>query len=197
MSKEKKLVVGVLALQGAFAKHIEAIQTLGAEAREVRIPADLEGCDGLIIPGGESTVILRHLEEASFKEKIVAFAQRKPLFGTCAGLIIMSDEVTVSKLAPLHLMHISVERNAYGRQVESFKTQIVLSIENQKKKEIPALFIRAPRIRKWDPDVKVLARIDDEPVLVQEGHHLASTFHPELTPDLTIHRYFLELVRNS
>lgn len=173
-------VLGVLALQGAFAKHIQAFKALGVCAAEVRSAGDLEKCQGLVLPGGESTTILKHMVEADLVEPVREFAKKASLFGTCAGIILMAG--------PLQLFDVEVERNGYGRQKDSFITHLS-SFD-----EFPACFIRAPRIRRiLSPAVKVLATHQDEPVLIQQGRHLGATFHPELTNDLRIHNYFVQV----
>ncbi len=188
------MIVGVLALQGAFAKHLQAIRALGVEAKEVRMPKDLERCDALIIPGGESTVIGQILEKAGLREPLLQFAREKPVFGTCAGLILMSQTIIADSLFPFGLLDISVERNAYGRQIESFASEISFNAPHSKSISVPALFIRAPRIRRVGPAVQVIGTYGQEPVLVLQGHCLGATFHPELTENLSIHRYFLSLI---
>lgn len=189
--------IGVLALQGAFAKHIEMLRSLGVKVKEVRYPNDLIECDALIIPGGESTVISRQMHFSHIEEALSGFAAKKPIFGTCAGLILMSHEIIGSEIKPYNLIDVTVERNAFGRQAESFQTQIELMIGRERAKQIPAIFIRAPRIKRCSPEVNILAKFEEEPILVQQGHHLAATFHPELTGNSTIHHYFLTLVRKS
>lgn len=191
------LTIGVLALQGAFSKHIEMLTSLNVKAVEVRKPEDLEACDGLIIPGGESTTILRQLNFIKLTEKLKEFAAKKPVFGTCAGLILMSREILSSDMQPFGLIDMKVERNAFGRQADSFITDIDLQL-NPKKQPVsfPALFIRAPRIKEYGENVEVLAKFEDEAILVREGRHLAATFHPELTKDTSIHRYFLSLIKH-
>jgi pyridoxal 5'-phosphate synthase pdxT subunit len=191
------LVIGVLALQGAFAKHMEMLKSLGVEAREIRKPSDLAECDALIIPGGESTTIMRQIQFIDFANTLINFAKTKPVFGTCAGLILISREVVADPLKPFGLLDIAVERNAFGRQIESFIADIEISFEGKTPQHFPALFIRAPRIRSCSPDVKVLSQRDGEPILVQQGNHLGATFHPELTNDLTIHQYFLNLAKKA
>lgn len=188
------LTIGVLALQGAFSKHAETLKALGANVIEVRKPEDLASCDGLIIPGGESTTIMKQMEFIGFHETFKEFSTKKPVFGTCAGLILMSQKIIGAKMQPFDLLNIEVERNAFGRQVESFNTDLEVHLKPGQTKKIPALFIRAPRIRHIDPNVKILASFGEEPVLVQQGFHLGATFHPELTHDQTIHAYFLQLV---
>jgi 5'-phosphate synthase pdxT subunit len=191
------LTIGVLALQGAFAKHAEMLVRIGVEAKEVRYPHDLEKCDGLIIPGGESTTITKQIQFIGFREKLRIFAETKPLFGTCAGLILISQEVISSPMQPFGLIDVSVERNAFGRQAESFRIDIELVLGPAPSKKFPALFIRAPRIRRCGTAVQVLAEYEGEPILVRQGHHLGATFHPELGEDPSIHYYFLSLVKAS
>lgn len=187
------MLIGVLALQGNFAKHEEMLTSMGVAVRQVRRPEDLKGCDGLIIPGGESTVMLRQMDFIKLKAPLLEFAKRKPLFGTCAGLILMSKNIESSEMKPLGLLDITVERNAYGRQIESFESSILVHLEKGHEKVIPAFFIRAPRIRSNGEDVVVLGSLEEEPVLVQQGFHLGATFHPELTGNCTIHQYFIQL----
>lgn len=190
-------VIGVLALQGAFAKHAEVLRALGAKVIEVRKPDDLLLCDGLIIPGGESTTMMKQIEFIDLKHPLEQFAAKKPVFGTCAGLIMMSKSILSDKMQPFHLLDVDVERNAFGRQADSFQTTLEIRLKSNQTKTVPAVFIRAPRIRHVDDNVTVLAKWQDEPVLVQQGFHLGSTFHPELTPDSTIHSYFLSLVKDA
>jgi pyridoxal 5'-phosphate synthase pdxT subunit len=188
--------IGALALQGAFIEHIEVIRKLGAEAVEVRLPKDLDGLGGLIIPGGESTTILKlmHIFELyqPLKEKIKAGF---PVWGTCAGMICLANRVRNSQesvLEPLSLMGIEVKRNAFGRQVDSFETD--LSIPVLGKKPYHAVFIRAPLIEKVNPSVKVLAELPDGVIVAaQEKNMLVTSFHPELTEDPRFHKYFLKM----
>jgi 5'-phosphate synthase pdxT subunit len=187
--------IGVLALQGDFAKHAEALRSLGVDVQEVRKPQELENCEGLVIPGGESTVMLRQLDFIGMRDSLVAFAQQKPVFGTCAGLIVMSKQVQASPLQPLQLMDVVVERNAFGRQIESFQAFISLELTAKHSKVFPAFFIRAPRIRVCGSSVEVLASFKEEPILVRQGHYLGASFHPELTADPVIHQYFIEMIR--
>lgn len=180
--------VGVLALQGAFAKHVQMLKALGVDAFEVRKAADLEACEALVIPGGESTAIIRLLKEENFIQKLAAFGQSHPVFGTCAGLILMSKE------SVLGWLDVVVERNAYGPQAESFQADIELKLGGRQPLSFPALFIRAPRIRHCGPQVEVLASFQEEPILVKQGHFLGATFHPELTNSSLIHEYFIKLI---
>jgi len=186
------LKIGVLALQGAFREHCEAIRTLGAECVEVRLPEHLDGLDGLIIPGGESTTISKLAALYGLDEAIRRFneEQAHPVWGTCAGMIYVSRDAGRPQPV-LSLIDLSVERNAFGRQVDSFETDLPIPALGEE--PFPAVFIRAPLIAGTGPDVQVLARLaDGRPVAAQAGRVLVTSFHPELTGDLRIHRYFLE-----
>jgi 5'-phosphate synthase pdxT subunit len=182
---ERKLKVGVLALQGAFREHVRALRRLGADAVEVRLPEELEGLDGLVIPGGESTTIMRLASIYGLDEAIRRF--RGVVLGTCAGMIVADRE-------HLALADLEVDRNAYGRQVRSFEADIALAHDDL---PLRGVFIRAPRIRRLGDDVDVLGELDGEPVLVREGRFLLASFHPELTDDLRVHALFLELVQEA
>lgn len=187
--------IGVLALQGDFARHCAALKRAGAEAREVRVPEDLNGLDGLVLPGGESTAMMKLMERTGMEEAIRAFyTGGGALFGTCAGLILLARSVTHPEQRSLGLLDATVERNAYGRQVDSFETDLSWTEDGG---AIRGVFIRAPRIREVGPGVRVLAERDGEPVLVRNGRVLAATFHPELTEDTRVHRYFLEEVAGA
>lgn len=187
-------MVGVLALQGDFAKHIEMLKALGVKTLEVRKSSDLDKCDALIIPGGESTVMLRQMDFIGMREELVNFASQKPVFGTCAGLILMSNQIHSSKLQPLKLMNVEVERNAFGRQIESFECDLEVDLPGMGKENIPAFFIRAPKIRVVGEGVEVLACYHGEPVLIRQGKLLGASFHPELTGSNAIHKYFIGLI---
>jgi 5'-phosphate synthase pdxT subunit len=189
--------IGVLALQGDFALHRAALAHCGVEAVEVRKPEELVDVDGLIIPGGESTTLLKLMEAWNFAPAIEKFhAAGKPLFGTCAGLIVLAREVTEPSQFSLGLIDVGVERNAYGRQRESFEAYGQASLEDRTR-PLEMVFIRAPRIRRVGPGVETLAELNGEPVMVRQGTVLAATFHPELTSDLAVHRYFCRLVESS
>jgi pyridoxal 5'-phosphate synthase pdxT subunit len=186
--------VGVLAIQGDFAAHARAIERVGANAIEVRRANDLAALDGLILPGGETTTMLKFIEDEELAAPIVDFARAgKPLFGTCAGAILLAREVYNPAQASLGLIDIAIERNAYGRQVESFIAEVETTIEGG---PLEAVFIRAPKIRRIGAGVEVIARLKDEPVLVRDGNILAATFHPELTEDVRAHQLLLSMVRN-
>lgn len=186
--------VGVLALQGDFDAHCRALRRAGAEAVLVRTATELAAVDGLIIPGGESTTMLKLLRDEALLEPLRQFGLRRPIFGTCAGAILLAREVSRPEQESLALMDIAVERNAYGRQLDSHVARIRPEEEFLRRAgggELETVFIRAPIIRRTGPAVQVLARYRGDPVLVEEGMHLAATFHPELTADDRIHRVFL------
>lgn len=177
--------IGVLALQGAFAKHVEMLHCLDVPSLLVRYPSELSQCNGLIIPGGESTTMSRQIIEMAFLEPLQEFSKNFPILGTCAGMILMA------RGGILNLLDITVTRNAYGRQCDSFSSALQLSFTD---KPYQAPFIRAPRITQiHSNEVQILASHKDEVVGIQQGHHMALSFHPELTQDPTIHKYFLSL----
>jgi 5'-phosphate synthase pdxT subunit len=189
--------IGVLALQGDFAEHIDVLQRLGAEAVAVRLPEQLEGLDGLIIPGGESTTIARLLHEWALLEPIRhRFHDGMAIWGTCAGAILLAERAPGLDREGLRLMDIGVERNAFGRQVDSFEAD--LDVPALGEPPYRAVFIRAPLIVEAGPNVEVLARLTDGTIVAaQQGALLATAFHPELTDDIRFHRYFLELVAHG
>jgi 5'-phosphate synthase pdxT subunit len=186
--------VGVLALQGDFAAHAGILRTLGAEVREVRRTRELDGLRGLVVPGGESTTLLKLMEDEAWPAFLRRFARDgKAILGTCAGAILLAREVRPAQ-SSLGLLDAVVERNAFGRQVDSFETLL----------SAPALggplhgaFIRAPRFREWGPEVEVLARLGDEPVALRQGRVFAATFHPELTGAPGLHRAFLRAAEGA
>ncbi len=186
------LRIGVLAIQGNFAAHEHALAEVGAAAIEVRKPEELDGLDGLIIPGGESTTILKFLERGDFFARLQAFAQTQPVFGTCAGCILLAKDVQKPSQRSLGVLDVTVERNAYGRQNDSTILNEETSLPGG---PLEMVFIRAPRITKVSPDVEVLARRDGDASLVREGHLMAATFHPEMSNDTRVHQMFVDLVR--
>ncbi|MER3543700.1 MAG: pyridoxal 5'-phosphate synthase glutaminase subunit PdxT [Chloroflexota bacterium] len=190
--------IGVLALQGDFQEHVAMLRRLGAAAVEVRLPHELEGLNGLIIPGGESTTLGKLAADYGLIEPLRAFGRARPTWGTCAGMIFMAKDVGRAQ-PTLGLMDIAVDRNAFGRQVHSFEVDLVipaLAQGNTSQRPFRAVFIRAPAIRSVGPGVEVLARLEDgTAVAARQGHLLATAFHPELTGDDRFHRYFLELIR--
>jgi 5'-phosphate synthase pdxT subunit len=180
------LKIGVLALQGDFAAHSKVLREIGAEAVEVRSPSQMDLVDALIIPGGESTTMLKLIQEEGFAAPIKRFAESgKPIMGTCAGAILLARHVTGPEQPSLSLIDIGVERNAYGRQVDSF---IAMADSLLGDEPMEAVFIRAPRIIRTGPHVRTLATVAGEPVLVQSGNIIAATFHPELSGDRRVHR---------
>jgi 5'-phosphate synthase pdxT subunit len=186
------VTVGVLALQGDFAEHEAILERLGVATREVRLPADLEGLDALIIPGGESTTITRLMAMYGLTTPIRDFAAKNPVWGTCAGMIVMARQASDLDRETLNLIDIEVERNAFGRQLDSFETDLDLAeVDGQ---PFHAIFIRAPLIRNAGEGVKVLGRLDDGAIVAaRQGHLLVTAFHPELTGDPRLHQYFLDL----
>jgi len=199
MAAGGKKRVGVLALQGDFQAHERALERAGAEAVEVRSAADLETVQGLVIPGGESTTMVKLLEEEKLLGPLREFGRRRPIFGTCAGAILLATDVANSPQASLGLpaqaslglMDMQVERNAYGRQLDS---RIAHLNPQGMDGGVEAVFIRAPIIRHVGKDARVLASYEGDPVLVEQGRHLAATFHPELTDDARIHLMFLQKI---
>ena len=189
---EKK--VGVLALQGDFEAHAKALARAGAQPVDVRSSEQLGQVDGLVIPGGESSTMLKLLEEENMLEPLREFGEKKPIFGTCAGAILLAAAVTRPVQKSLGLMDIDVERNAYGRQLDS---HIARLDPEGLAGELEAVFIRAPIIRRVGVRARVLARHRGDPVLVEQGRHLVATFHPELTSDSRIHRFFLDKLENG
>lgn len=189
--------IGVLALQGDFSLHARALARCGAEAVEVRKPEQLTGLDGLIMPGGESTTLVKLMQEWGFVPALETFHRDgKPIFGTCAGLILLAREVENPAQFSLGFIDVAVERNAYGRQRESFEAHGTASLGGRST-PIEMVFIRAPRIRRVGAGVETLARHGDEPVMARQGTVLVATFHPELTTDSTVHAYFCEMVKRA
>jgi len=182
---DTKPKIGVLAVQGAVREHAQVLRRLGAEVVEVRLPMELEGLDGLVIPGGESTAIMRLVSLYGLEEEIRRFAG--PIFGTCAGMIVLER-------ARLGLIDLTVRRNAFGRQVASFETDLEIAGEDR---PFRAVFIRAPWVEEAGSGVDVLAEVDGHPVLARQGRILVASFHPELTDDTRIHERFLEMVREA
>lgn len=182
---------GVLALQGDFDAHRKALERAGAEAVLVRTAEELESVDGLVIPGGESTTMLKLLELEGLMEPLRRFGERRPIFGTCAGAILLAAQVAHPEQESLRLMDIVVERNAYGRQLDSRVERIQPQAEFDGGRDMEAVFIRAPIIRRVGPEVRTLATYQGDPVLVEQGRHVAATFHPELTGDTRVHDYFV------
>ena len=182
------LKIGVLAVQGAFAEHINILRQLGVDAVEVRLPRDLEGVAGLILPGGESTAMRKLIDEWGLRQPILELANKgAPIFGTCAGMILLSTEITDGDAPVLPLLDISVKRNAFGRQLESFESELDVPVLGDRK--VHAVFIRAPIVERVGADVDVIAQLDDGRVVaVRKGQIIATAFHPELSGETRFHR---------
>ena len=185
--------IGVLAVQGDFAEHIAILRSIDVEAREVRLPEQLEALDGLIIPGGESTTLSRLMSIYNLREAVARMVTKgHPVWGTCAGMIMLANEITEQDPVPLGLMDIGVQRNAFGRQVDSFEQELQISPISAE--PYNCIFIRAPVVIRVGESVDVLASLDDgRPVAVKQGNLLATSFHPELTRDSRVHEYFVGL----
>ena len=193
VGQQKELNIGVLAVQGDFAEHIAILRDINVEAREVRLPEHLDALDGLIIPGGESTTLSRLMSIYDLREPVARMvAEGRPVWGTCAGMIMLASEITEQDPIPLGLMDIGVQRNAFGRQVDSFEQE--LQITPLSEEPYHCIFIRAPVVIRVGESVEVLASLEDgRPVAVQQDNLLATSFHPELTRDARVHQYFVSL----
>lgn len=193
--KKNNVTIGVLALQGAFREHIKALQKTGVNALEIKFPGKIDEIDGLIVPGGESTTISKLINKYGFKEYLdKLYLSGKPMYGTCAGLILFAAEVLNEKYG-LGYIDIIVKRNSYGRQIDSFHEMVELSFD--KRKRFEAIFIRAPKIISAGSEVDILSKINDNIILARQKNILVSSFHPELQDDLRIHNYFLDMVLNK
>jgi 5'-phosphate synthase pdxT subunit len=188
--------IGILAIQGDFDKHREVIERLGHKAILVRTRQELQDSDGLIIPGGESSTLVHLLNKHDLKNEIIKFSQTKPIYGTCAGLIILANKIINSNIKPLGLLNLTVERNAYGRQIDSFIDNVRLSLQN-KNQIIEGVFIRAPKIHAIGERVRPLGWHGQNIVLAEEGMILVSTFHPELSDQVLVHEYFCKKIKNT
>jgi 5'-phosphate synthase pdxT subunit len=187
--------IGILAIQGDFQAHADMFHKLGVDTVEVRTVADLEGCDGLVLPGGESTTQLQFLQEEGLYDAIREFSGKGgAIFGTCAGAILLATKVKNPAQDSLQLLDMTVLRNGYGRQLAS---DVFFGTSTLNKDPLEMVFIRGPVIEKVAPDIRVLAKFEGKPALVEKGHILAATFHPELTTDTTVHEHFLELAANG
>lgn len=182
--------IGVLALQGAVREHVKALHESGAEAVSVKRVEELNDLDGLIIPGGESTAMRRLIDKYDFLEPLKTFAEEKPVFGTCAGLILMAKRIQGQDAAHLELIDMTVERNAFGRQVDSFEADLQITGVGE---DVNGVFIRAPYIVDVGEEVEVLSIHNDRIVAAKQGHFLCAAFHPELTDDYRLHQYFVEM----
>lgn len=185
--------VGVLALQGGYQRHIDCLDRLGIAATPVRLAADLNDCTALILPGGESTSMTRLIEARGLLPALTAFVQSHPVLGTCAGLILMAH-CDDPRVVSLGLLDVQVARNAYGRQTHSFRTDLRITVDD-KATVFSGVFIRAPQIAAYGPEVEVLAQYDNRPVLVAQGWHMGMSFHPELADDPRLHAEWLRCAR--
>ncbi len=193
MASTKHITVGVLALQGDFDAHRRRLEELGAKVILVRKADQLDDIDALVIPGGESTTFLKLLSD-EFLAKLQKFVRLKPTFGTCAGAILLSNEVQNPPQQSLGVLDAAIERNAYGRQIDSSIREVSTSLPGG---PLEAVFIRAPRFGRIGKNVEVLVRDGDTPIMLRQGNVLAATFHPELSTDPRIHKFFLDLVANN
>lgn len=191
---DSKPKIGVLALQGAFREHLAVLRRLGVGDCEVRLPAHLDDIDALIIPGGESTTMGKLMVEYGLLEPLRGFVSKKPVMGTCAGLVLLSAATTGSVQPLLGGLDITVSRNAFGRQIHSFEAPVDVDLDQNRDQSFPGVFIRAPLVVSAAENVRVFATFEGQPVGVQQGHLLGVAFHPELTTDTRIHEYFLRLV---
>lgn len=185
--------LGILALQGAYQKHGDLLERLGVHWRPVKTAAALDDCAALILPGGESTAMTRLLEADGLLERLRAFAQDRPVLGTCAGLILMGRSGD-ARAASLGILDVQVERNAFGRQLQSCQARLALDLDGEEGAAFPATFIRAPRIRQAGATVEILGRWNGEPVLVAQGPHVGMSFHPELSGDARLHAWWLRRI---
>ncbi len=188
--------IGVLALQGAFIEHEKKLHQLGIETQQVRLPKHMDGLDALILPGGESTTIGKLATDYELIEPLKAFAESKPVWGTCAGMIFLAKKLTDHEQPLLGMMDMEVNRNAFGRQIDSFETDLTIPVIGDD--PFHAVFIRAPLVTQADDSVAVLSTLEDGGmVAVRQGQWLATAFHPELTDDLRLHRYFCAIVEKN
>ena len=194
MTKPHTPAIGVLALQGAYEAHAAMLRSLGANVVLVKTPEQLSDIAGLIIPGGESTTFLNHLQRANFFEALKDFVATKPTFGTCAGAILLAREVLHPTQQSLAALDITVERNFYGRQNDSAILSTPTTLPGG---PLETVYIRAPRIARIGPNIEVLAQRDSDPALIRSGHILAATFHPELSSDTRVHQLFLDMVNEA
>ena len=186
------MIIGILALQGNFIQHKIIVEKIGVQNILVRHPNEIDQCDSLIIPGGESTTISKQIDNNKFRKTLIEFSLVKPILGTCAGMIMLSTSMPNKNMSPLNIMDFHIERNAWGRQVNSFSANINLNFDINR--PFHAVFIRAPKISNIGKDVQVLAAFDGEPVLLSNGMHIVSSFHPEIGGDYRIHEYFINQV---
>ena len=186
------MMIGILALQGNFIQHKKFVDKIGVQNILVSHPNQIDKCESLIIPGGESTTISKQIDNNKFRKKLIEFALVKPILGTCAGMIMLSSSRPIENMSPLNIMDFNIKRNAWGSQVYSFSANINLNFDESR--SFHGVFIRAPKISNIGKDVHVLATFDGEPVLLSDGMHMVSSFHPEIGEDYRIHEYFINQV---
>ena len=184
-----KSKIGVLALQGNYYQHKQMLDKLQMLNAFVKYPDQLHSLDALIIPGGESSVISKLIEKNNLREPIIDFSKSRSIFGTCAGMILLSSTKNNSHVLPLNIMNFTIKRNAWGRQVDSFSANILI---NEMNDSFPGYFIRSPKIKSIGSEIKILANYKGDPVMLTDGRHLVSSFHPEISNDVSIHKYFIE-----
>ena len=189
------MIIGVLALQGNFAMHQKMLTRLDTPSILVKYPHELEKCDGLIIPGGESSVISKLIDSHELRDPLLEFAKTNSIFGTCAGMILLSSTENTPNLNPLHIMDFTVTRNAWGRQIFSFSKEIQVDLAGGIK--FIATFIRAPKVINISDSIQILSTLNEEVILISDGSHLASSFHPEFGIDTQIHNHFIKLVKEN
>jgi 5'-phosphate synthase pdxT subunit len=189
------VIIGVLALQGNFAMHQNMLRKLDVSSILVKYPHELEKCDGLIIPGGESTTMSKLIDSHDFRLPLIDYAKDNSIFGTCAGMILLSSTESTENLNPLNILDFSVTRNGWGRQIFSFTKEVYVCFSNGFK--FLATFIRAPKVKLISDSINVLSKLNDEIVLLSDGLHLASSFHPEFGTDTRIHNYFINIVKKN
>jgi len=188
-------MIGVLALQGNYGMHSKMLSALGEKSVFVKTSRDLSVCKGLIIPGGESTVISKMMLRYNLLDSIKNFAKKNSVFGTCAGLILMAGRNS-DNIKTLNIIDVEIARNAWGRQINSFTKEVIVNCSGREK-FFKATFIRAPKIKKITDSVDILAKINKDPVMIKQGRHLATTFHPEMHGDSFIHEYFLKIINEN
>ena len=184
--------IGILALQGNFSQHKMIFDILGIDNIFIRYSYDVDKCDAIVIPGGESTTMSKQLDRSNLRQGLQEYSKTNPLFGTCAGMILLSSTNVSNNLQPLEIMDFTVNRNAYGRQIESFSDDFQLDFCDDT--NFHGVFIRAPKISKIGRGIKILANYKKQPVMITDGRHFATTFHPEIGSDIRIHNYFMEQI---
>ncbi|NQU68727.1 MAG: pyridoxal 5'-phosphate synthase glutaminase subunit PdxT [Candidatus Marinimicrobia bacterium] len=187
------MTIGILALQGGFDLHRHVFENLGQKAVLIKYPDQLQDCDGLVIPGGESTTMTMQMHSNGLFDSIYEFSQSHPVMGTCAGAILMGNDVDDPRVTPLKIMNIECQRNSWGRQVFSFQSEILLTFDPDE--SFYATFIRAPKMIPSDEKIEILAQFNGEPILLTDGNHIAASFHPEIGTDYRIHEHYLRLLK--